>query len=330
MLRIGEIKFKNYPLVLAPMEDVTDTMFRYFCKQEGVDLMFSEFISSDALIRNVKKILTKARIYDYERPFGIQLYGKDIDAMAESVIIAEQVGPDIIDLNFGCPVKKIAGKGAGAGLLKDIPQMMRITNAVIKASSLPVTAKTRLGWDENSKNILEVAERLQDAGIQALTIHGRTKTQMYTGKADWNLIGEVKNSPRISIPIIGNGDINSPEAAKEMFDKYGVDAIMIGRASIGRPWIFREIKHFLETGTKLEPYTVADQVDYLINHIKKLLEIKEEKRAILSMRRFFAICFKGIPNFRKTRIKLLQSLDINEVYEILGDISDKYGNYIQT
>ncbi len=330
MLRIGEIKFKNYPLVLAPMEDVTDTMFRYFCKQEGVDLMFSEFISSDALIRNVKKILTKARIYDYERPFGIQLYGKDIDAMAESVIIAEQVGPDIIDLNFGCPVKKIAGKGAGAGLLKDIPQMMRITNAVIKASSLPVTAKTRLGWDENSKNILEVAERLQDAGIQALTIHGRTKTQMYTGKADWNLIGEVKNSPRISIPIIGKRDINSPEAAKEMFDKYGVDAIMIGRASIGRPWIFREIKHFLETGTKLEPYTVADQVDYLINHIKKLLEIKEEKRAILSMRRFFAICFKGIPNFRKTRIKLLQSLDINEVYEILGDISDKYGNYIQT
>lgn len=329
MLKIGNIKFGNYPLVLAPMEKVTDTIFRYFCKKEGVDLMFSEFVSSDALIRNVQKIKTKTRISDYERPFGIQLYGKDVEAMSESAKIAEEASPDLIDLNFGCPVKKIAGKGAGAGLLKDIPQMIRITSAVIKATRLPVTAKTRLGWDENSKNIIEVAERLQDAGIQALTIHGRTKKQMYTGQADWSLIGEVKNSSRISIPIIGNGDISSPETAWEMFDKYGVDAIMIGRATIGRPWIFREIKHYLETGKKMEPFTVRDQVNYLLDHINKVIEVKDEKRTILSMRRFFAVCFKGIPDFRKIRIKLLQSLDINEVYEILAYISDKYGNFVQ-
>jgi len=329
MLKIGELKFPEYPLVLAPMEDVTDTMFRYFCKKEGVDLMFSEFISSEALIRNVKKIISKTQISDFERPFGIQIYGKDVGAMTESVKIAEEAGPDIIDLNFGCPVKKIAGKGAGAGLLKDIPKMTEITKSVVKASSLPVTAKTRLGWDDNNKNVVEVAERLQDCGIQALTIHGRTKKQLYTGKADWTLIGEVKNSPKIKIPIIGNGDINSPEVAREMFDNYGVDAIMVGRASIGRPWIFREIRHFLDTGQKMDSFTVNDQVKYLNDHLKKVLEIKEEKRAILSMRRFFAISFKGIPDFRKTRISLLQSLDINEIYNILNQISEKYGHFPQ-
>ncbi|MFC2119970.1 tRNA dihydrouridine synthase DusB [Bacteroidota bacterium] len=328
MFKIGNINFGEYPLVLAPMEDVTDTIFRLICKQYGVDLMFSEFVASDALIRNVKKIITKTQIHEDEHPFGIQIYGKHVDAMVESVKIVEESRPDLIDINFGCPVKKIAGKGAGAGLLKDIPLMIKMAGSVVKASKLPVTAKTRLGWDEKNKNVVEVAEQLQDVGIQALTIHGRTKTQMYSGEADWALIGEVKNHPRISIPVIGNGDIDSPEKAKEMFNKYGVDAIMIGRASIGRPWIFKEIKHFLKTGEELPAYTINDQVNYLKDHFGKALESKEEKRAILSMRRFFAACFKGIPNFRITRIKLLQSLDRSEVYDILDYISDKYGTMV--
>lgn len=328
MFKIGNIEFGEFPVALAPMEDVTDSVFRYFCKSYGVDLMFSEFVSSEALIRDVKKIILKTELFDYEHPFAIQIYGKDVEAMVGSVKIAEKAGPDFIDLNFGCPVKKIAQRGAGAGLMKDVPLMIKIAKAVVKASKLPVTAKTRLGWDEKNKNVIEVAEKLQDVGIQALTIHGRTKTQMYTGVADWTLIGEVKNNPRISIPVIGNGDIDGPQKAKEMFDKYGVDAIMVGRASIGRPWIFSEIKHFLKTGEELCPFSVADQVSYLKEHLQKVLEIKEEKRAILSMRRFFAVSFKGIPDFRKTRIKLLQSLELNEIYNILDFISEKYGNLI--
>jgi len=328
MFKIGNIEFGDFPVALAPMEDVTDSVFRYFCKKYGVDLMFSEFVSSEALIRNVKKIISKTEVFDYEHPFGIQIYGKDVGVMAESVKIAEESGPDFIDINFGCPVKKIAKRGAGAGLLKDVPLLIKIAEAVVKASNLPVTAKTRLGWDEKNKNVVEVAEKLQDVGIQALTIHGRTKTQMYTGDADWTLIGEVKNNPRIIIPVIGNGDINSPQKAKDMFVNFGVDAIMIGRASIGRPWIFKEIKHFLNTGEELSPFTIDDQVNYLKEHLQKVLDIKEEKRAILSMRRYFAVCFKGIPDFRKTRIKLLQSLELNEIYTILDYISDKYGNQV--
>jgi nifR3 family TIM-barrel protein len=277
-------------------------------------------------VRNVKKTIEKMEIHPDEHPFGIQLYGRDIPPMVESARITEGMGPDLLDLNFGCPVKKVAMKGAGAGLLRDVPLVIKMTREIVRSTKLPVTVKTRLGWDEENKNILEVAKRLQDTGIKALCIHGRTRAQMYKGKADWDLIGKVKNDPGIHIPIIGNGDIDSPQKAKEMFEKYGVDAIMIGRAAIGRPWLFRDVRHFLDTGEILPPFTTGEQVDLITEHLNKVLETREPRRAVISMRRFFAVSFKGLYNFRETRIRLLRAESPKEVLSILAEIREKWGD----
>lgn len=310
--------------MLAPMEDITDPSFRYLCKRYGADLMYTEFISSDGLIRNGKKSVQKLDIYDYERPIGIQIYGHILESMVEAARLAEQANPELIDINFGCPVKKIANRGAGAGMLNNIPLMVKITEAIVKSTSLPVTVKTRLGWDENSRNIVDIAERLQDVGIQALTIHGRTRSQLYTGKADWTLIGAVKSNPRMHIPVIGNGDVDSPEKARDMFNRYGVDAIMIGRATIGRPWIFREVKTFLETGQKLPEPSVSDKVTLAKLHLSKSLEFKGDRRGIFEMRRHFVHYFKGLDNFRDTRIRLLTTEDPAAILEILEYIENRY------
>jgi nifR3 family TIM-barrel protein len=307
------------------MEDVTDAPFRLLCKRFGVDLMFSEFVASEAVIRNISSTLQKMEIHPSEHPYGIQLYGKEISSMVESAKIAEQYEPDLIDLNFGCPVKKIAMKGAGAGMLRDIPQLVKMTGAVVKATKLPVTVKTRLGWDETSKIIVELAEQLQDTGIAALTIHGRTRAQMYLGEADWTLIGEVKNNPRMHIPIIGNGDIDTPLKAKQAFDRYGVDAVMIGRAAIGRPWLFRDIRHFLNTGELLPPQTVEEQVKLVREHVAMSAEGRSEIRAVRSMRRFFSVYFKGLPDFRETRVKLLQVETFAAVSMLLDQIVERWG-----
>ncbi len=322
-MKIAEIEFPHQPLFLAPMEDVTDPAFRLLCKHFGADMVYTEFISADALIRNVKRTEQKLMLADEERPVAIQLYGREVDPMVEAARIAEAAQPDIIDLNFGCPVKKVAGKGAGAGLLRDIPKMLEITSAVVKAVNKPVTVKTRLGWDSESKIIVSLAERLQDCGIAALTIHGRTRAQMYTGEADWSLIGEVKNNPRMKIPIIGNGDVTTPERAKECFERYGVDAVMIGRGSIGRPWIFEEIKHFLATGEHAEPHTFAWQKELLKTHILKNIEwLSDERRGIVHSRRHLAATpvFKGIANFRQTRIAMLRAETLQELFEIIDSI----------
>ncbi len=309
------------------MEDITDPSFRYVCKMFGADFMFTEFISSDGLIRDGKSSVKKLDLFDYERPIGIQLYGHNIDSMVDAAIRACEANPDIIDLNFGCPVKKIAVRGAGAGMLQNIPLMIEMTLAIIKAVNIPVTVKTRLGWDENSKIVVELAERLQDTGIAALTIHGRTRAQLYRGEADWTLIGEVKNNPRMKIPIIGNGDVNGPEKAKMMFDRYGVDAIMIGRATFGRPWIFREIRHYLDTGLILPEPTVDEKADLALLHLDKSLEHKEGKAAILEMRRHLSSYFKGLQDFKETRLRLLTSLDVDEIRRIIEEIRDKWGVY---
>ncbi len=324
-MKIGPIQLPERPLVLAPMEDVTDPPFRLMCKRFGADLMFSEFVSSDALIRNVNSTLKKMEISPEERPYGIQLYGREIGPVVEAAAIAEEHGPDLIDLNFGCPVKKVAMKGAGAGLLRDIPLMIRMTSEVVKATRLPVTVKTRLGWDDSSKIIVELAERLQDTGIAALTIHGRTRAQMYTGEADWTLIGEVKSNPRMHIPIIGNGDIDSAIRAKEAFDRYGVDAVMIGRAAIARPAIFREARHYLDTGELLPPLTVREQAGLLRDHIALVTPGREEPRAVRSMRRFFAVCFKGLPDYKETRVRLLRAETFEEVESLISFIVDRWG-----
>ncbi len=309
------------------MEDITDPSFRYLCKMNGADFMYTEFISSDGLIRGGERSVRKLDIYDFERPIGIQLYGHLTEAMVKAAIIAETAAPELIDINFGCPVKKIANRGAGAGMLRDIPLMISMTEAIVKAVKLPVTVKTRLGWDEESKNIVEVAERLQDTGISALTIHGRTKSQLYKGVADWTLIGEVKNNPRMKIPVIGNGDIDSPEKAREMFNRYGVDGIMIGRASVGRPWIFREISHYLSTGELLPEPTVSEKTKLALLHLDKSIEFKEGKRAIFEMRRHLSNYFKGLPHFRDTRLKLLTSLEPEEIREIINEIGLRWGSY---
>jgi len=309
------------------MEDITDPSFRYLCKMNGADFMYTEFISSDGLIRDGEKSVRKLDIYDFERPIGIQLYGHLTEAMVKAAIIAETAAPELIDINFGCPVKKIANRGAGAGMLRDIPLMISMTEAIVKAVKLPVTVKTRLGWDEESKNIVEVAERLQDTGISALTIHGRTRSQLYKGVADWTLIGEVKNNPRMKIPVIGNGDIDSPEKAREMFNRYGVDGIMIGRASVGRPWIFREISHYLSTGELLPEPTVSEKTKLALLHLDKSIEFKEGKRAIFEMRRHLSNYFKGLPHFRDTRLKLLTSLEPEEIREIINEIGLRWGSY---
>jgi tRNA-dihydrouridine synthase B len=324
-MKIGPVDFGERPLFLAPMEDVTDPPFRILCKQYGADMMYTEFVNSDGLIRNVKKLNEKIKFYPEERPIGIQIYGHRTDSMVDAAVMAEKEQPEVIDINFGCPVKKIANRGAGSGMFKNIPLMLEITKAVVNAVKLPVTVKTRLGWDENSTVIEEVAEMLQDCGISALTIHGRTRCQLYKGQADWTLIGKVKNNPRIKIPIIGNGDVDSPETAKEMFDRYGVDAIMIGRASVGRPWIFKEIKHFLNTGNKTAPFLVKDIVSIARKHFEQSLERKGPRGGIFEMRRHFVHYFKGLPDFRETRIKLLTSLDIAEINQILDGIDKQYG-----
>ncbi|MBO4557263.1 MAG: tRNA dihydrouridine synthase DusB [Bacteroidales bacterium] len=319
-MKIGEIEFGDRPLFLAPMEDVTDTSFRYICKKFGADMVYTEFVSSDALVRDVPKSLAKFAIYDYERPIGIQIYGHLPDAMVDSAVKVERANPDVIDINFGCPVKKIAGRGAGSGMLREPDKVVEITRRVVEAVHTPVTVKTRLGWDENSKIIVDLAERLQDAGIAALTIHGRTRSQMYKGEADWSLIGAVKNNPRMHIPIIGNGDIRTPQDAKNAFDRYGVDAIMIGRASFGHPWIFREIKHYLDTGQELPPLSVADRVALAKDHLAKSIEVKGERRGVFEMRRHLSCYFKGLENFKETRMKLVTLTDINELNETLDFI----------
>ena len=321
-MKIGNIELGNHPIFLAPMEDVTDPAFRLMCKKFGADMVYTEFISSDALIRLVNKTTQKLSICDEERPVAIQIYGRETDAMVGAAQIAEAACPDILDINFGCPVKKVAGKGAGSGMLQNVPKMLEITRAVAEAVKVPVTVKTRLGWDANSKIIVDLAERLQDCGIAALTIHGRTRAQMYTGEADWTLIGDVKNNPRMHIPIIGNGDVTTPQRAKECFDKYGVDAVMIGRGSIGRPWIFKEIKHYLETGEELTSLSFEWKMQVLREEVLNSVERLDERRGIVHIRRHLAATplFKGIPNFRETRIAMLRTESVKELFEIFETI----------
>ena len=327
-MKIENIELGKYPVLLAPMEDVTDLGFRLMCKRFGADLVYTEFVSSDALIRQVNKSMQKLAICDEERPVAIQIYGRDVDSMTEAARIVETVKPDIIDLNFGCPVKRVAGKGAGAGMLQNVPLMLDIVRSVVNAVKTPVTVKTRLGWDENSKIIVDLAEQLQDCGIKALTIHGRTRAQMYTGEADWTLIGEVKNNPRMHIPIIGNGDITTPERAKECFDRYGVDAVMIGRASFGRPWIFREVKHYLETGTPLPPLTFDERMDILRDEVNQSVARLDEYRGILHIRRHLAATplFKGLPDFKQLRIAMLRAETVDELFDIFEQIKHRYGS----
>lgn len=321
-MKIKDIDLGKYPVLLAPMEDVTDPAFRLMCKGFGADMVYTEFVSSDALIRSVSKTEQKLNISDEERPVAIQIYGKDTDTMVEAARIVEQARPDILDINFGCPVKRVAGKGAGAGMLQNIPKMLEITRAVVDAVKIPVTVKTRLGWDADHKIIVDLAEQLQDCGIAALAIHGRTRAQMYTGEADWTLIGEVKNNPRMHIPIIGNGDVTSAATAKACFDRYGVDAIMIGRGSIGRPWIFREVKHYLETGTELPPETFEWYLNVLREEVLNSVARLDERRGIIHIRRHLAATplFKGIPNFRETRIAMLRTESVEELFRIFDKI----------
>lgn len=321
MIKIGDkITLPDFPLLLAPMEDVSDPPFRYGCKQHGADLMYTEFISSEGLIRDAIKSRKKLDIFDYERPIGIQIFGGDEEAMALSAKIVDTTNPDLLDINFGCPVKKVVCKGAGAGVLKDIDLMVRLTKAVVKSTTLPVTVKTRLGWDDSSINIMEVAERLQDVGIKALTIHGRTRSQMYKGEANWSHIARVKNNSRITIPVFGNGDIDSPEKALEYKNRYGVDGIMIGRAAIGYPWIFDEIKYFLKTGKHLSKPTIENRVEVCKMHLQKSVEWKGEKLGLLEMRNHYANYFKGIPNFKEVRTKLVTLNSFKEISETLDNV----------
>lgn len=324
MIKIGTIELPDFPLLLAPMEDVSDPPFRAVCKDGGADLMYTEFISTEGLIRDAAKSVHKLDIFEYERPVGIQLFGSDIETMATCAQISTKVNPDLIDINYGCPVKNVACRGAGAALLQDIPKMVKMTEAVVKATHLPVTVKTRLGWDDSTKNIQEVAERLQDIGIQALTVHGRTRVQMYKGEADWTLIGKIKDNPRITIPIFGNGDIDSPEKALEYRNRYGVDGIMIGRASIGYPWIFNEIKHFVRTGEHLSPPTVEDRMKACKKHLAFSIRWKNEKLGILEMRRHYANYFKGLDNVKQYRMRLVQADTFAEVSEILDELATNY------
>lgn len=326
IMKIGNIEFEKYPVFLAPMEDVTDIGFRLLCKKFGADMVYTEFVSSDALVRNVERTLQKINICEEERPLAIQIYGRDPGAMAEAAQICEESDPDIIDINFGCPVKKVAGKGAGAGMLRAPELMLEITRKVVDAVKKPVTVKTRLGWDENSKIIVTLAEQLQDCGIAGLTIHGRTRSQMYKGEADWTLIKEVKSNPRMQIPIIGNGDIDSPEVCKQRFEDTGVDAVMIGRATFGCPWIFREVKHFLRTGKKLPPESFRWYLDVLKQQVLGSVHRLGERRGILHSRRHLAATplFKGIPDFKQTRIAMLRANTLKELFAILDEIPEKF------
>lgn len=326
-MKIGSIDLGERPVFLAPMEDVTDISFRLMCKRFGADMVYTEFVSSDALIRNVNKTQQKLDVSDDERPVAIQIYGKEVAAMVEAARICEEARPDILDINFGCPVKKVAGKGAGAGMLRNIPLMLEITREVVKAVNIPVTVKTRLGWDADNRIIVDLAEQLQDCGIAALSIHGRTRAQMYTGEADWTLIGAVKNNPRMRIPIIGNGDVTSAEICKQRFEDYGVDAVMIGRGSIGRPWIFREVKHYLDTGELLPNEPFAWYLDILKKQVLQSVDRLDERRGILHIRRHLAATplFKGITDFKQTRVAMLRAETVGELFEIMDNIPKKYG-----
>jgi tRNA-dihydrouridine synthase B len=328
MIKIGNIELGNFPLLLAPMEDVSDPPFRYVCKLHGADLMYTEFISSEGLIRDAAKSVKKLDIFEYERPIGIQLCGGNIVSMREAGEIADAAKPDLIDINYGCPVKAVACKGAGAALLQDIDKMVEMTSAIIKIATRPVTVKTRLGWDDKTKNVGEVAERLQDVGIAALSIHGRTRSQMYKGPADWQLIGEIKNNPRIKIPIFGNGDVDSPEKAVAMKNKYGVDGVMIGRASIGNPWIFNEVKHFMKTGEHLPKATITDRVNVCRQHIAKSIEWKGDRVGLIEMRTHYANYFRGVPDFRDFRMKLVTSLSLTEIEETFEHILHAYSGLL--
>ena len=323
-MQIGDVRFGDFPLFLAPMEDVSDPPFRALCKEQGCDMMYTEFVSVEGLIRDAEKSVQKLDIYPDERPIGVQIFGAEIDSMMRAAEIVEEAGPEVLDINYGCPVKKVVCKNAGAGILRDIDAMVELTSAVVKSTKLPVTVKTRLGWDDDTKYIVEVAERLQDVGIQAISIHGRTRKQMYKGEADWSLIAEVKNHPRIHIPVIGNGDIDSPEKALKYKNKYGVDGIMIGRASIGYPWIFREIKHFVKTGEHLPPPTVEERVAAARQHFTHSVAWKGEKLGILEMRRHYTNYFKGFTNIKQYRTRLVTADDGNEVLDTLSEIQEVY------
>ncbi len=326
-MKIGNTDLGPRPLLLAPMEDVTDPSFRWMCKEFGADMMYTEFISSDGLIRDAAKSLAKLNIADEERPVGVQIYGHLIEPMVEAARMAESARPEVIDINFGCPVKKIAGRGAGSGMMRDVPLMVEMTRQIVQAVKTPVTVKTRLGWDDEHKNIEDIAVRLQDVGIRALTIHGRTRAQMYRGEADWTLIGAVKNNPAITIPVIGNGDIDSPESAREAFDRWGVDGVMIGRATYGRPWIFREIKHYLATGELLPQPGVVERVEIAKRHLLKSVEVKGDKVGILEMRRHLSSYFKGLPNFKETRLKLVTLNDVAGLLDTLDYVGEQWGGH---
>lgn len=327
MVYIENIELPEFPLLLAPMEDVSDPPFRAVCKQYGADLMYTEFISSEGLIRDAMKSRQKLDIYDYERPIGIQIFGGDEDAMTLSARIVEATAPDLVDINFGCPVKKVVCKGAGAGILKDLPKMVSLTKAVVNSVKIPVTVKTRLGWDHTSKNIEEVAERLQDVGIKALSIHGRTRAQMYKGEADWSLIAKVKNNPRIQIPIFGNGDIDSPQKALEYKNRYGIDGIMVGRAAIGYPWIFNEIKHFIKTGETLAPPSIEERVKVCKQHLEHSLRWKGPTLGILEMRPHYSNYMKGLPHIKEFRLELVHATSLDQINEIFERIVNKYANF---
>jgi tRNA-dihydrouridine synthase B len=324
MVKIGNISLPDFPLLLAPMEDVSDPPFRFVCKQYGADLMYTEFISSEGLIRDAAKSVKKLDIFEYERPIGIQLFGGNVDSMREAGEIADAAKPDLIDINYGCPVKAVACKGAGAALLQDIPKMVEMTSEIVKIATRPVTVKTRLGWDDKTKNVAEVAERLQDIGIAALSVHGRTRAQMYKGEADWTLIGEIKNNPRIKIPIFGNGDVTTPEKAVEMKKRYGVDGVMIGRASIGYPWIFNEIKHFMRTGEHLPKPSIHDRVRVCRTHLDKAIEWKGERVGIIEMRAHYANYFRGLPDFRDYRMKMVTTYSLQEILDTFEVVKEKF------
>jgi nifR3 family TIM-barrel protein len=326
LANIGKIQLPEFPLLLAPMEDVSDPPFRILCKEMGADLMYTEFISSDGLIRDIDSCMKKLDIFDYERPIGIQIFGGDDESMSRAAEIAAEAKPDLVDINYGCPVKKVACKGAGAGILRDLPKMIRITSEVVKSTSLPVTVKTRLGWDEQTKNVVEVAERLQDIGIQAITIHGRTRTQMYKGHADWSLIAKIKENPRMHIPVFGNGDIDTPQKAVTYKNQYGVDGVMIGRATIGNPWFFREVKHFIRTGETLAPPTFEERITVCKRHLKFSVEWKGEILGLLEMRQHYSNYFRGIEGIKHYRNSLVNTLNINEIEATLEEMKLKFSN----
>ncbi|MGS2762656.1 tRNA dihydrouridine synthase DusB [Sinomicrobium sp. M5D2P9] len=327
MVKIGNIELGEFPLLLAPMEDVSDPPFRALCKEQGADVVYTEFISSEGLIRDAAKSMQKLDIYEKERPVGIQIFGAELDSMLQAVDIVEQSNPDIIDINYGCPVKKVVCKNAGSGILRDIPLMIKLTEAMVKRTNLPVTVKTRLGWDSDSIKIVEVAERLQDVGVQAISIHGRTRVQMYKGEADWGPIAEVKNNPRMHIPVFGNGDVDTPEKAAEMRDKFGLDGAMIGRASIGYPWFFKEVKHFFKTGTHAAPPTMEERVEAARRHLNMAIDWKGEKLGVFETRRHYTNYFKGIPHFKEYRQKMVTSDDAADVFAAFDEVLEKFGDY---